>query len=287
MTRPAERERAPAWLFTPGSLARVAWLRVIAYLFVPVDVLLTTPWVAAHGSVPAALYQPLRIGRVLHLPAPGGWVEVLRWALVLGALACAAAAARDRLPALPAVLLAVGYLQWMVIAFSYGKVDHDRFGFLVLLFVLPTVGRAGLRSRGSSEAAGWALQVTALAVVATYTLSTVAKARFGGLDWVTGATLVGAVLRRGTPLATPLLQHEQVLQAFQYVLVTVELLVAPLMLVRWRRPEVTWLLAVGFLGFHLMTFATISIIFLPHCVALLALLPLERLTALLPARAAA
>ena len=281
MTVPHERT-APSWLYTPRPLARVAWLRVIAYCFVPVDVLLTTPWVAAHGDVPTTLYQPLLIGRLLHLPAPGGWVEVLRWALVLGALACAVAAARDRLPALPAVLLALGYLEWMVIAFSYGKVDHDRFGFLVLLFVLPTVGRAGLRSRGSSDAAGWALQVTALAVVATYTLSTVAKARFGGLDWVTGATLVGAVLRRGTPLATPLLHHEQVLQAFQYVLVSVELLVAPLMLVRWRRPQVTWLLAVGFLGFHLMTFATISIIFLPHCVALLSLLPLERLSERLP-----
>ena len=266
------------WLFRPGPLARIAWLRVVAYLFVPVDVLLTTPWVAAHGSVPAALYEPLLLGRLLHLPAPGPWVELLRWALVLGALACAVLAVRDRLPAAVGLLLAVGYLEWMVIAFSYGKVDHDRVGYLVLLFVLPTVGRAGLRSRASSEAAGWALQVTALAVVATYTLSTVAKLRFGGLDWVGGATLTAAVVRRGTPLATPLLDHTWVLHVFQYVLVLVELFVAPLLLVPWRRPQVTWLLAVGFLGFHLMTFATISIIFLPHCVALLSLLPLERLS---------
>jgi hypothetical protein len=39
---------------------------------------------------------------------------------------------------------------------------------------------------------------------------------------------------------------------------------------------VTWLLVTGFLLFHLMTFLTISIVFLPHCVAMLALLPLER-----------
>jgi hypothetical protein len=38
-----------------------------------------------------------------------------------------------------------------------------------------------------------------------------------------------------------------------------------------------WLLVGGFYVFHLMTFLTISIVFLPHCVALLALLPLERL----------
>ena len=267
------------WLFTPLPLARVAWLRVVAYLFVPVDVLLTTPWVVDHAHVPASLYQPLLIGRLLHLPAPGPWVEPFSWLLVLGALACAAAAAADRLPRWPAVLLALAYLQWMVIAFSYGKVDHDRVGFLVLLFVLPTVGRAGLRSREQTEAAGWALRTTALVVVATYTLSAFAKLRFGGLDWVDGATLTRAVVRRGTPLATPLLDVPWVLHAFQYVLLLVELLVAPLLLVRWRRPQVTWLLAAGFLAFHLMTFLTISIVFLPHCVALLALLPLERLGA--------
>ncbi len=56
-----------------------------------------------------------------------------------------------------------------------------------------------------------------------------------------------------------------------------ELVVAPLLLVRWRDPRVTWWLALGFLGFHVLTFSMITIIFLPHCIALLALLPLERL----------
>jgi hypothetical protein len=68
-----------------------------------------------------------------------------------------------------------------------------------------------------------------------------------------------------------------VLHAFQWVLLSVELFVSPLLLVRWRDERVTWLLVGGFYVFHLMTFLTISIVFLPHCVALLALLPLERL----------
>jgi hypothetical protein len=68
-----------------------------------------------------------------------------------------------------------------------------------------------------------------------------------------------------------------VLHAAQYAILVLELVVAPLLLVRWRDERRTWALAVGFLGFHLMTFAMITIIFLPHCVALLALLPLERL----------
>ena len=264
------------WLFSRAPLARVAVLRVIAYLFVPVDVLLTTTWVRAHAQVPDELYVPLRLGRLLPLPTPGPWVEVFQVVLVLAALAAALAAVRNRLPRLTGWLVALLYLEWMVVAMSYGKVDHDRFAFLVMLFVLPSVGRASLRSHERTEAAGWALSLIALAVVATYTLAAVAKLRFGGWDWVDGATLTRAVLRRNTPLSEPLLDLPWILHAAQYGIVVMELLVAPLLLVRWRDPRWTWLLALGFLGFHLMTFAMITIIFLPHCIALLALLPLER-----------
>ncbi len=265
------------WLLAPAPLARVAVLRVIAYVFVPLDVLLTTTWVRAHAQVPGELYVPLRLGRLLPLPTPGPWVEVLQVVLVVAALVAAVAAVRDRLGRLTGWLVALIYLEWMVVAMSYGKVDHDRFAFLVLLFVLPSVGRAPLRSRERTEAAGWALTMVALAVVATYALAAVAKIRFGGWDWVDGATLTRAVLRRSTPLSEWLLDVPVLLTAAQYGILVMELLVAPLLLVRWRDPRITWTLAVGFLGFHLMTFSMITIIFLPHCIALLALLPLERL----------
>lgn len=269
--------RRTGWLFTPAPLARVAWLRVLAYLFVPVDLLLTTPWVVLHAQVPAELYVPLRLGRVLQLPAPGPWVEVLQVVLVAAALAAAVLSARAAVPRWLGVAVALGYLQWMVVAMSYGKVDHDRVAFLVLLAALPTVGRAALRDHRASEAAGWAVQVTALAVVATYTLAAVAKLRFGGVEWVDGATLTRAVLRRGTPLSTWLLDVPGLLLLLQYAIIAMELAVAPLLLVRWRRAAVGWALAAGFLAFHAVTFAAITIVFLPHCVALLALLPLERL----------
>ncbi|MCY7364663.1 MAG: hypothetical protein LH469_05030 [Frankiaceae bacterium] len=265
------------WLLAPAPLARVAVLRVIAYVFVPVDVLLTTTWVRAHAQVPGELYVPLQIGRLFPLPTPGPWVEVLQVVLVLAALVAAGAAVRDRLPRVTGWLVALLYLEWMVVAMSYGKVDHDRFAFLVLLFVLPSVGRAPLRSQERTEAAGWALTVVALAVVATYTLAAVAKIRFGGWDWVDGATLTRAVLRRSTPLSEWLLDVPVLLTAAQYGIILMELVIAPLLLVRWRDPRITWWLALGFLGFHLMTFSMITIIFLPHCIALLALLPLERL----------
>jgi hypothetical protein len=267
------------WLFSPAPLARVALLRVVVYLFVPVDVLLTTTWVRGHAQVPDELYVPLRLGRLLPLPTPGPWVEAFQVLLVVAALAAAVAAVRDVLPRLSGWLVAVLYLEWMVVAMSYGKVDHDRYAFLMALFVLPSVGRAAVRSRERTEAAGWALGMIALAVVATYTLAAVAKLRFGGGDWADGATLTRAVLRRSTPLSEPLLDVPWVLHAAQYGILVMELVVAPLLLVRWRDPRVTWLLAAGFLGFHLMTFSMITIIFLPHCVALLALLPLEKLPA--------
>ncbi len=267
-----------SWLLQPVCLARIAVLRVIVYLFIPVDVLLTTTFVRAHAQVPGELYAPLRIGRLLPLPTPGPWVETLQVLLVTASLTAAVLAVRDRLPRLAGWVVAGLYLQWMVVAMSYGKVDHDRFAFLVTLFVLPSVGRAGLRSTGRTQAAGWALSMITLAVVATYTLAAVAKLRFGGWDWVDGATLTRAVLRRSTPLSEPLLDVPGVLHAAQYGIMIMELLVAPLLLVRWKDPRRTWALAAGFLGFHLMTFAMITIIFLPHCIALLALLPLERLT---------
>ena len=265
------------WLYAPAPLARVAVLRVVVLLFIPVDVLLTTTWVRGHAQVPGELYVPLRLGRLLPLPTPGPWVEVLQVVLIAAALLAALLAVRDRLPRLAGWVVAGLYLEWMVVAMSYGKVDHDRFAFLVALFVLPSVGRAGLRSRERSQAAGWALSMIAVAVVATYVLAAVAKLRFGGLDWVDGATLTRAILRRSTPLSEPLLDLPAVLHAAQYGIMAMELLVAPLLLVRWRDERRTWALAIGFLGFHLMTFAMITIIFLPHCVALLALLPLERL----------
>ena len=118
-------------------LARIAVFRVIAYLFIPIDVFVTTSWVRAHADVPTEWYAPLLIGRVLHLPTPTHTVVlVVQWALVVAAVL----AASGRAPRLLGTAVFVLYAEWMVIAMSYGKVDHDRIAFLVALAVLPTVG---------------------------------------------------------------------------------------------------------------------------------------------------
>ena len=262
-----------AWLHAPVPLARVAWLRTLLYLFVPLDVLVTTPWVAAHDTAPPSLYAPLFVGRLLQHPAPTTWwVDLVQVLLLLAAVA----AATGRAPRLLGTAVFVLYFEWMLIAMSYGKVDHDRFAFLVALAVLPTVGVARHRDRSLCEAAGFAIRCITVAVVATYVLSVVAKHRFGGglLNWLDSAVFVRAVLRRGTPLGDLLLDHSWALQAAQYGLVAMEI-AAPVLLVlagRWL-----YLALGGYLAFHLATYATISIVFLPHLICLAAFLPLERL----------
>jgi hypothetical protein len=255
-------------------LARVAVFRVIAYLFIPVDVFLTTAWVRAHADVPTAFYQPLRIGELLLLPVPTHTVVVVvQWALVLAALA----AATGRAPRLLGLAVFLLYGEWMVIAMSYGKVDHDRIAFLVALAVLPTIGRARFRDRRSSEAAGWAMAAVLVTVMLTYFLAAWAKMRFGGFDWATGSTLTRAVVRRGTDLSTWTLEVPWLLAAAQWVMLALEFAAPLMLLVRTDRARIA--LVVLLLGFHLMVYAGVTIIFLPHCIAILSILPWERLVA--------
>ena len=272
-TSTAERPLTSRWWFTPVPLARIAVFRVIAYLFIPVDVFLTTAWVKAHADVPTDWYAPLLIGRVLHLPTPTHTlVLVVQWALVLAAVA----AATGRAPRLLGTAVFLLYLEWMVVAMSYGKVDHDRIAFLVVLAVLPTIGAARFRDRRRSEAAGWAMAAVLVAVMLTYFLAAWAKIRFGGWDWPTGSTLTRAVLRRGTFLSDWTLDVPWLLTASQWAMIVLEL-AAPLMLfVRSDRARVG--LVLFLIGFHLMVFAGVTIIFLPHCIAILSILPWERLT---------
>jgi hypothetical protein len=262
------------FFFRPVPLARVAVFRVIAYLFIPIDVFLTTAWVRAHADVPTEWYQPLFIARLLHLPTPTQTlVVVVQWALVLAALA----AASGRAPRLLGSAVFLLYAEWMVIAMSYGKVDHDRIAYLVALAVLPTIGRARFRDRRLSEAAGWAMAAVFVAVMLTYFLAAWAKIRFGGWDWPTGSTLTRAVLRRGTVFSEWTLDVPWLLPIAQWAMLGLEMAAPLMLLVRSDRARIA--LVVFLLGFHVMVYAGVSIIFLPHCIAILSILPWERLTA--------
>jgi hypothetical protein len=265
------------WWFAPAALGRIAALRLLAYVFIPVDVLVTTSWVGDQAGA-RELYQPLMLAEWLRLPVPTPSMVVILRAAVLTAAVVAATATligATRAVRIAGAATAVFYLWWMFVAMSYGKVDHDRFAFLVLLAVLPTVGAARLGERTRSAAAGWAVRTTQVAVVATYFLAAWAKVRIGGWGWVNGGTLAWALVRRSTPLSGWMVHVPGLLRLLQWATLLFELASPLLLAVRSERTR-TWLVAMVY-GFHLVTFAMLGIIFLPHLVALAAFLPLERI----------
>jgi len=264
------------WWLAPVDEGRIRVLRLLAYAFIPVDVLLTTGWIAQHRYLPRELYQPLLLGRLLHVPVPtAGLVWVVGTAtVVLAAVGVLATARRWSTVTVVGWALAVAYLWWMLIGQSYGKVDHDRFGYLVLLFVLPTVRSSASAERRASEAAGWAIRMIQVGVVATYSLAAWAKFRFGGWGWANGATLARAMLRRPTGLTTWMLDEPGLLHGLQWFTLALELGTVVLLA---ARPRLVYAIVGLLFAFHLATFGALGIIFLPHLVALTAFLPLERL----------
>ena len=265
------------WLVGAVPLRRIAVLRTVIYLFVIVDVLKIGNDPIAHGDVPADLYRPVLLRSLLHLPAPSpGYVRVLFVVLVLSALI----AATGRLPRLAGVVCLLAFLDWMTNNYSYSKIDHDQFALVVALAVLPTAGRArwGDPDDRRSEGAGWAIVLIQVGVVLAYFLSAVAKMRFGGWGWANGAIFTWAFTRRGTALTDLLLSVPGLVHLMQWVVLVAEFLSPALLFVRGK---LLWAGLAFFATFHLMTYLTIRIHFLPLAVCLLAFLPLERLV---PAR---
>ncbi|MEP6598819.1 MAG: MFS transporter permease [Actinomycetota bacterium] len=262
------------WWFPTVPLGRVAALRMLVYAYIPVDVALSGSWVQSHARLGGTLYEPLRVARVLRLPDPTSTlVAVVEVAVIASAVAAVVSAALGRSVRATGTAAGLLYLAWMLIAMSYGKVDHDRFAFLVALAVLPTVGRAAVRDRTPSAAAGWALRCVQVSVVLTYFLAALAKIRFGGWNWPTGSTLELALLRRNTPFSTWLIDKPQLLVPMQFAMIGLEL-ASPLVLLA-RSDRGRTLIAIGMWVFHLVVFSGVTIIFLPHCVAIASFVPLE------------
>ena len=108
----------------------------------------------------------------------------------------------------------------------------------------------------------------------TYFLAAVTKLRFAGWAWANGSIFAWAMTRRGTSIGRALIDPPWILRAGQWGVLILELLSPVLLVLRgtWR-----YLLVAAFAAFHLVTFAMLTIHFLPLVVCLLAFLPLERL----------
>ena len=253
-------------------LARVAWLRLVIYPFVWLDVLWIVTDPIPHGDVPPGLYRGLNVRSLLHLPVPShDYVRVL----LAVVLVSSAVAFTGRLPRVSGWVCAAGMLDWVSNAFAYSKVDHDHFALIVALFVLPSVGRAHLRDVDvRSQAAGWAIRMVQIAAVSVYFLSANAKMRFGGWGWANGATLTWALSRRPNGFGPWVATHPVLIHALQWGALLAEFS-SPIVL--WLRGRALYAALLFWAGFHLSTYVMLKIHFLPLVVCLLSFLPLERL----------
>lgn len=273
MTQVPLTRKATGWFFQPVALGRVAVMRFLAGAFIWVDWWWYMPWIIGHRHVPGELYQPLFIGRVLPLPVPSYW-------LVVGTLVVLLAASVPMMfgkaPRLFGWIVAAAYFEWMIIAMSYGKVDHGKFGFLLLLFLLPTMPKARWGDRRQlSEHVGWSFNLVQIGVVCTYFFAAWAKFRYGGFEWVNSATMTWAILRRGTEFSNWLLDFPILLRLSQWGIVGFELLSPIVMFVAARRLK--YGIVAFFYLFHLTVYLAVGISFLPHMVAMACFLPLERI----------
>jgi hypothetical protein len=260
------------WWTQPVARARIAWLRTFLYLFVVVDMLVWVNDVVPHGYAPE-LYRPLAIGRYLPLPEPS---PALVHGLQIVLIAACLVGATGRLPRLAGWVVAVGFLEWLILGMSFGKVDHDHLALLVAVWVLPTAGPARHRDGTPTEAAGWAVRCIQVAVVATYFLSAISKSIRSGWPWgwANGAVFTWAISRRGTELGQLLLEYPWLLRIGQWTIILAELLSPVILFLRGRALA---LAAAFWLSFHLLTFLMIGIHFLPTVICWLAFAPLERL----------
>jgi hypothetical protein len=265
-------KRVVRWWTAPIPLARVAVFRTVVYLFLLYDIFVLVNDVVPHGYA-AELYRPLFIARVLPLPEPSPpLVHTLQVVLVVGALV----AATGRLPRLAGWVIAVCYLEWLIIGMSFGKVDHDHLALLVAVWVLPTVGRARFGDLTPSEAGGWAFRCVQVATIATYVGSAFAKWSRNGAPfaWGGSAVFTWAIIRRGTEFIDWILEYPWLLRISQWMLLIAEFLSPVVLFLRGK----ALLLAAGFfLSFHLVTYLSLGIHFLPTVICWLAFFPLEKL----------
>lgn len=250
-------------------VARVDIFAAFVYAAVIYTVLRMDGWVVGHAYTAQSFYQPVLIARVLHVPAPSSVSMTL---LQVSIVASAALALTRRWPRASGVIVFLGYGTWLLWAFSYGKVDHDRLTIMVALLALAVTPRVGA---GVEATNGWSLRLVQVAFALAYPLSAIAKLRASGIDWMNSATFARAIIRRGTWIGDLWLEPSWLLVIAQWAFVGFELFAVVLLLPRGRLRSIA---LVGAILLHLFTFAAIGIHFLPHTICIAAFFPLERLT---------
>ncbi len=268
----ALRRRWDGYWFGPVPAERVAVFSRIIHLVVLFTVFRTDRWVAQHAYAPEEFYQPVAIGRLIGLPAPDpGTMTALQWVLGVAAVTAIVGVGSLAWRRFVNLVVACSYLTWILWAFSFAKVDHDRLTIIVALFVVAIVPGVG---RGPDRLAGWGLRTVQVVFVLAYPLSAIAKLRRSGLDWISSAVFARAIVRRGSSFGDWFVERPGLLRAGQAAFIAFEF-VAVLALRRAGRIRSAVL--VGIVALHLFTYLSVGIHFLPHTICITSFLPLERL----------
>lgn len=249
------------------------------YLCLIFVVVFVDDWVPDHGWAPRLFWQPIGIARLLNIPAPTETsMAVLRTVLLVSCVASVLlvtprdSTVRRRLARGSNAVVFFSHALWLIWAFSWSKVDHDRLTMMVMLGVMTAIPAVGT---GPDRRVGWALRTIQVVFLLAYPLSAVSKFRKSGIMWASQATFARAIIRRGTDMGKWFLNHGTLLKVGQWAFITFEV-AAIAALSRNVRVRVVVLVGIFFL--HFFTWLIIGIHFLPHSIALLAFLPLERLT---------
>ncbi len=261
------------WSFPEVPLARVAVFRSIIYLFVIWDIFYLTDDVIPHGYLPE-FYSPLWIGRWLPFPDP----TVLGAQIMQGALIAACLiAASGFFARTSGWAVAILFLAWMENSQGFSYVSHDHMALMVTTWVLPTVGAAKFFDRTVSQGAGWALRAVQVATILTYFGSVFSKIFSNGGSlwaWPNSAVFTWAFMRRGSGFVNWTLEYPELLRIAQWGLYLMEIFSIGILFLKGRG---LYIAIVLFFSFHLATYLSLGIHFLPTVVCWFAFFPLENI----------
>lgn len=263
---------------------RLASYRIVFAGFVAVYLLSRFPHFAALADRNPVDFAPVGVLTPLDSP-PAGWLVVVAILATVGAAIASCAGLWWRVAG---PLMAVGVLFLSTLRSSWGQLLH--FEHLIVLHALvlsltPASDAWSLDSRwGRKEASppgsryGWPIALLCLVTVITYVIAGIAKLRYGGIDWLSSATLRNHIAYTATraellggqaaPLAEIAVRWSWVLAPFAVATVLLEL-GAPVALLggRWRTGWVAavWGMHVGIGGAMWIGFpmALFGIAFLP------------------------
>lgn len=259
------------WVHVEAPAERLAALRILVGVFVTIYLVANVAEVNRLATQNPQGFDPIGAARLLS--GPLGSVAAWTWwasAVVLGVLFCLGLGFRIAGPGF--ALLVFG---WASYRSSWGQMLHFEHLFAIHLLVLAvapaadvwTIGRRGGQRPSASARYGWPIRLMAIATVAAYALSGLAKLRLTGLAWLNADTLANHIAysaRRvelvggpSPPLAEFVLSNRWLVTPLAAAALVVEL-GAPLALLgrRWRTP---WILAA--LLFHMATAATMLVFF--------------------------